>query len=247
MPAAVWVSTTFVGVHRWKNAPDQVGFLRDWHRHVFHVKLAVSVVGLDREVEFLQLKEKVNIHLARTYRERFELSCEMIALDLVREFRAKWVEVSEDGENGAIVEGLPSLQTKQKCFVGIEAEGPHRGMRVLFVPGTCSGEQVLEALQKVDVERVYCGAGNLPLTRLDALRVVLLTFPPEKVTVEVEKVGYVDLPEGLTVVSNRAGDLGVCSFVKLTDQDSVKWVAADGREFVTRLDDPLYSLDLDVE
>jgi hypothetical protein len=33
----IQVRTSFVGVHQWKDAPDEVAFLRNLHRHVFKV------------------------------------------------------------------------------------------------------------------------------------------------------------------------------------------------------------------
>jgi hypothetical protein len=99
----VWVRTQFTGFHRWKDAPDEVAFLRDWHRHVFHVRLGMQVTELDREVEFFQLKAKVDSYLAAYDGFRFEMSCEQLAALLQRDFGAVLVEVSEDGECGATV------------------------------------------------------------------------------------------------------------------------------------------------
>lgn len=100
----VWINTTFVGFHRYKDAPKEVEFLRAWHRHVFHVRVGVSVEGLNREVEFFNLKGRVNEFLQRNYEgQSFEKSCEMIAHHLSTFFSACEVTVSEDGENGATV------------------------------------------------------------------------------------------------------------------------------------------------
>lgn len=100
----VFVRTQFVGYHRWKDAPDHVAFLRDYHRHVFHVEVEVPVTGLNREVEFFTLKQVVDDFLLAHYEgQYFEKSCEMIANRLADKFNATYVEVSEDGENGARV------------------------------------------------------------------------------------------------------------------------------------------------
>lgn len=101
----IWVTARFEGWHRWKDAPDECAYLRDWHRHMFHIKLGVQVTHANRDIEFIGLKAKLDTHL-RTYtgyEKRFELSCEQIALALQVVFNASFVEVSEDGENGALV------------------------------------------------------------------------------------------------------------------------------------------------
>lgn len=110
----VFVRTTFVGFHRWKDAPDKCAFLREWHRHVFHVELGVQIEDpskLNREIEFLELKNALDdfIHSQQWHEDRdrglnrFEDSCEMIADKIVRQFKGLYCEVSEDGENGARV------------------------------------------------------------------------------------------------------------------------------------------------
>lgn len=104
MKTVVWITTRFTGFHRWLAAPPEVDFLQDWHRHLFWVKVAVPVTHADREVEFFILKREVDAYLDQHYAgKRFEESCEMIAQRLLDRFSAAFVEVSEDGENGAIV------------------------------------------------------------------------------------------------------------------------------------------------
>jgi hypothetical protein len=105
MKTCVWITTTFEGFHQWPNAPDCVAFLRDVHRHIFHVKLGKEVVGDDREIEFIQLKWDVDKYLEKHYSgQEFSDSCEQIASELLIEFDASFVEVDEDGENGVRVE-----------------------------------------------------------------------------------------------------------------------------------------------
>lgn len=104
MKTLVWITTEFVGFHRWVDAPDEVAFLRDWHRHIFKVKIAVKVTHSDRDVEFFIFKKQVKEFLDNKYQNRqFESSCEMIAEHIAKHFNAFRVSVSEDGENGAIV------------------------------------------------------------------------------------------------------------------------------------------------
>jgi len=104
MKTIVWVTTLFEGYHRWKDAPDDVEFLRSFHRHVFDVRLGVEVGDDNREVEFFQLKREIGEFINKTFEgNHFEFSCEQIAKQLLTKFNASYVEVSEDGENGATV------------------------------------------------------------------------------------------------------------------------------------------------
>ena len=121
-----WVTarTQFRGLHHWPNCPiDEVGFLRDPHRHAFHVMVSVEVSGADREVEFFVLQRKIDAIIAQTFPQEDEthilgaMSCEMIADSIYngieedfsdREIR---ISVSEDGENEALCEYAPSLTT----------------------------------------------------------------------------------------------------------------------------------------
>lgn len=102
----VFAKTRFTALHSWPDAPVSHEFLRQPHRHEFHVIVWAQVSGTDREIEFIDLKEKVTAYC----RENFEgrnlkgTSCEMIALQILKEFNQLYcVEVSEDGENGSIV------------------------------------------------------------------------------------------------------------------------------------------------
>ncbi|HPY55302.1 MAG TPA: hypothetical protein PLI14_06560 [Bacilli bacterium] len=114
---AVWVTTSFEGVHRWPEAPPLVDFLRNFHRHVFYVKVTVLVSHNDRDVEFFTLKMHVDLVIKQITDNDFNLgrsSCEdmaksiFTALSVIHEdqkpmYNVWSVEVSEDNENGAIV------------------------------------------------------------------------------------------------------------------------------------------------
>lgn len=101
----VWARTRFVGFHRWKNAPESVSFLRMYHRHEFHVEVGKTVLLLDREIEFTELKRKVDDLLTTYsgYDNRFDHSCEQLAEIILVKMDMDYVTVSEDGENGATV------------------------------------------------------------------------------------------------------------------------------------------------
>jgi hypothetical protein len=105
--SAIWITTQFEAFHCWENCPhEDVSFLRDRHRHIFHVKLTVPVTHSDRDVEFIRFKREVNDFLRDMWPdgELGSMSCEMIGAVILDHFQdASVVEVSEDNENGAIL------------------------------------------------------------------------------------------------------------------------------------------------
>ncbi len=102
------------GHHRWKDAPDDVFFLRDEHRHLFRVKICMSVAHNDREKEiFLQqqlfqqyLKHKYETSVGEyKYHDFGNKSCEAIAEEIIKlDNSICWVEVLEDNLGGARIE-----------------------------------------------------------------------------------------------------------------------------------------------
>ena len=108
MKIKVFVRTTFEGFHRWPDAPDEVAFLRYRHRHLFHVRGELPVGHADRDTEFILLKRELDTVIAETKGREGEnvetWSCETWAAHLAAVMGFIKCEVSEDGENGAIVE-----------------------------------------------------------------------------------------------------------------------------------------------
>lgn len=94
-----------------KNHGDRVKFLEQPHRHIFKFNCKKRVNHDNRDEEFILLKREALEYINRTY-PIFEtrvydfgsLSCEMIATRLLKQFDFDSVEVSEDGENYAVVE-----------------------------------------------------------------------------------------------------------------------------------------------
>ena len=82
-----------------------VSYLADRHRHKFFWKVTWLVTHGNREVEFCSMQQEIAYYLAQQagMPEVATWSCEQWALALLEEFCAARVEVSEDGENGAIV------------------------------------------------------------------------------------------------------------------------------------------------
>lgn len=110
---AVWVDTQFVGFHQWKEAPDDIAYLRHPHRHLFKVRVSIPTTA-EREIEFHQLKHALDDLIARLPcadpPRDFSWSCEQIASHLAVHLLAQYpnhphvgVCVSEDGECGASV------------------------------------------------------------------------------------------------------------------------------------------------
>jgi hypothetical protein len=86
-----------------------VSFLGAPHRHIFHFCVWIDVFHNDRDIEFIQFKRWLeNLYSGGILELNFK-SCEMIADDLYLQIadrypnRAVWIEVAEDGENGALI------------------------------------------------------------------------------------------------------------------------------------------------
>ena len=110
----IWITFALHGMHRYPDAPEEVAYLRNPHRHLFQFKVSVSVTHDDREVEFHMLQNWCKGLYAQSILELDFKSCEMIARDLLGKLvdkygnqRAYQVEVSEDGECGAVLKQQP--------------------------------------------------------------------------------------------------------------------------------------------
>ena len=109
------VTLQMEGFHRWDGAFEEVAFLKDDHRHIFHFELEVPVQHDDRDVEIILFKRIVQRILIDRYGDSNGVlqlgskSCEMLAKELLVVFECDRVKVTEDGENGAVVY-LISLQ-----------------------------------------------------------------------------------------------------------------------------------------
>ena len=112
----IFVTLQKEGIHQYPAAKDLPGveFLAFLHRHIFHIKAQIQVYHHDRELEFVLVKRWIESLYGENVLELNHKSCEMIANDLISHISAKYgynrivvVEVSEDGENGAIVKRSP--------------------------------------------------------------------------------------------------------------------------------------------
>ena len=117
----IWVTWQKEGIHKYPAAATDpalatgdeydVSFLASPHRHQFHFRVWIDVFHNDRDVEFIQFKRWCEslysghgAVLSLDYK-----SCEMMADDLYIQIASRYpgrvvhIEVSEDGENGALI------------------------------------------------------------------------------------------------------------------------------------------------
>ena len=118
----IWVSFQKEGIHKYPAAATDpnlatgdeydVSFLANPHRHIFHFRVSIDVFHNDRDIEFIQFKRWL-LSLYNGKNSVLELdykSCEMIADDLYNQIAARYpnraviIDVSEDGENGCVIE-----------------------------------------------------------------------------------------------------------------------------------------------
>lgn len=125
--AEIIVSTKVVGFHRWPDAPPEVGYLAQKHRHIFTIKAAFFIDHDDRDLEYHKVIRDVRAVMRSTWsfhhNDEFEFghhSAEYIARQIGRDLRGitqwrheaafhpydeklHWVEVWEDDECGSRV------------------------------------------------------------------------------------------------------------------------------------------------
>lgn len=123
------VSWDYVDYHKWDDAPDEVAFLKNLHRHKFFASAMIEVHHDDRELEFFMVLRRIEQEIMpymylgtplistsekvkkQEDRETYVISsCEQQAqfiLDGLKSIygqgRNYQIEVSEDNENSAIV------------------------------------------------------------------------------------------------------------------------------------------------
>ena len=116
MKTTIEIRAQFEGLHHWPDAPAEVAFLRNLHRHLFHVEVEIAVNHADRDKEFFMVKGRLDHALSevgagygplllRNLRDLGPMSCEMIAAWLVETLahymEIRRVTVREDDENSA--------------------------------------------------------------------------------------------------------------------------------------------------
>lgn len=99
-------------LHMWSNAPEgPQEFLKNSHRHVFKVRVILDVNHEDRDIEFFELQNNIKTWLSnfKSARDNTDFSCEVLAMHVRDRVIERYgdgnmeIEVSEDGENAAIL------------------------------------------------------------------------------------------------------------------------------------------------
>ena len=108
----------FEGIHCYPEAPLEVAYLREPHRHIFNVEVEMDVFNDDREIEFIMLGHQIKKYIKSFSHDEHAVvqlgswSCEKVANAIAGELfntiprsgqRDIIVTVMEDGENGATV------------------------------------------------------------------------------------------------------------------------------------------------
>ena len=116
----IYVTFKKEGIHKYPAALEDpnlascdeydVSFLGYPHRHIFHFKVWIEVFHQDRDLEFIRFKRWLEKLYAESTLQLDYKSCEMIADELYNAInetypgRAVWIDVAEDGENGAFMQ-----------------------------------------------------------------------------------------------------------------------------------------------
>lgn len=104
MTRNIIIKTAFEATHSYSQcAIPEVLFLRHEHRHTFYVTIKFNVSHNDRDIEFIKKKQEINRYILDNFSNKFlqDMSCEDMAENLLLNFKASFVSVFEDDENGA--------------------------------------------------------------------------------------------------------------------------------------------------
>lgn len=99
---------SFEALHCWPDAPEEVKFLRNDHRHLFEVEALIQVYHNDRELEYYMVKEQLKRHLDSFVCQKNTKSCEQYADEICEFLKMKYgrrkliIRVLEDGLEGAV-------------------------------------------------------------------------------------------------------------------------------------------------
>ena len=127
MKRDTWIYVTFQqeGIHKYPAALTdpklaEVSFLGHPHRHMFHFKVHLEVFHDDRDVEFILFKRELQDLYNHGIMNIDYMSCEMLAQELAKYIQTKYpdrrlkIDISEDGENGCLVEYEREATTDEK-------------------------------------------------------------------------------------------------------------------------------------
>jgi hypothetical protein len=109
MKTNIVVNLEFEGLHHWPDAIAEAYYLKNAHRHLFKVCCKKEVSDDNRQIEFINFKRDISYYISSTFKVVYgcidlgAMSCEMLAKELVVQFKLDYCCVMEDGENGAEV------------------------------------------------------------------------------------------------------------------------------------------------
>lgn len=117
MKKYIWVRTQHIFYHKYPRAKEEISFLQNLHRHLLKVKVQIEVFTNDREIEFFRFQDRVqktmNYLLDQNRIFGYSYSCEDVGEKLIKHLqsfatyknRKIIATISEDGENGVVIEG----------------------------------------------------------------------------------------------------------------------------------------------
>jgi flagellar biosynthesis component FlhA len=110
------VKNIIEATHQYVNAPAEVDYLRNPHRHMLHIYTTVEVFDDDRELEFIKVKHAIQDYLqsqAEWNGYAYNMgtnSCEMLARELLGALQTMYgldrdmqISIYEDDENGSTI------------------------------------------------------------------------------------------------------------------------------------------------
>ena len=126
----IFITFQKAGIHCYPEAgtnPElaEVSYLASPHRHIFHFKVYIDIKHDNREIEFIMFKNWIESLYSEGTLSLNSKSCEMMTDDLYFKIAEKYpgrnvtIEVSEDGENGAVM----TVETERIPFTGILSQG----------------------------------------------------------------------------------------------------------------------------
>lgn len=228
--AQVIVTCQVEGFHCWKDCPlEEVAFLRERHRHVFHIKATKTVAHDDRAVEILLLKRQLLAWLASEFGNPCEFgsrSCETLARLLLDRFCLAECEVLEDGECGGRVIGSTCLkEDRYKDFSersrthwrGVEVEGRLAGLKSLFLTS-------LSPFPAIDAPHVFLCPTVVQNEEPQAVEAAVVQMLAEgrMVTVAVKPEHCHKLTPWVRVKAHIMVDISLHGFSWLKPTDTVK-------------------------
>lgn len=103
MKTNIIVNLQYEATHYWEGCNiEEVMYLKNPHRHIFHICCKKEVTHDDRDIEIIMFKQIILKYLHSNFKGNFGgMSCEMIAKKLFEVFGLNYCSVLEDNESGA--------------------------------------------------------------------------------------------------------------------------------------------------